>query len=98
VIVFSQNAAHLANVITGGAQEQLDLDSLKPQVQVALDQLPAGLSDEETIFRVTFALQEKGVKTAQLKVDMVSAAQAPYAAEIVRCSNLKVCSPVSSLA
>ncbi len=85
-----QNAAHLADVITGGAQEQLALDELKPQVKAELDALPADLSQEEAVFHVTFALQKKGVKTAQLKVDTVSAAEAPFASEIVRCSTLKV--------
>lgn len=83
------NAAHLADVITGGAQEQLALDELKPQVKAEMDALPADLSQEEAVFHVTFALQKKGVKTAQLKVDTVSAAEAPFASEIVRCSTLK---------
>jgi hypothetical protein len=85
-----QNAAHLADVITGGAQEQLALDELKPHVKAEMDALPADLSQEEAVFHVTFALQKKGVKTAQLKVDTVSAAEAPFASEIVRCSTLKV--------
>jgi hypothetical protein len=85
-----QNAAHLADVITGGAQEQLALDELKPQVKAEMDALVGGLSQEEVVFHVTFALQKKGVKTAQLRVDTVSAAQAPFASEIVRSSTLKV--------
>lgn len=58
-------------------------------MKVELDALPAGLSEEEIVFHVTFALQKKGVKTAQLKVDTVSAAEAPFASEFVRCATLK---------
>ncbi len=73
------SAAALAEVITGGAIEEMDLESLSASVASHVQQLRAAepaLADEEVQQRIWSTLQSRGARTRQVKTSMLQSAHA----------------------
>jgi len=86
----SLNSANfLANIITGGAQEEISLADLQGDVETALSSLPTGMSDEDIISSITKKLKDQGVTTVQLNVKTITNTEAPLTEIFITSSNLK---------
>jgi len=78
----------LANIITGGAQEEISLAELQGDVESALSSLSPGMTDEEIISAITKKLKDQGVSTVQLNVKTITNSEAPLTEIFITSSTL----------
>jgi len=83
-----QNAHLLANIITGGAQEEISLSQLEDDIEIEYNNLPSGLSEDDIVNTIYRKLAAKGTKTAQLQVQTLNESEAPNAHVFVNANSL----------